>query len=161
MHEDRRRVEKMNEKMVGEPEKIFFAIEQDHSKYPSVSCEQLWCLPVQTDTYLIDNIPFYARDVSIGDEIRTELRDDRRWCICVTKPSTNTTLRVFARNPIFEPMLRPRLESFGGLTEKMEGSPLIAVSLPGIADIASALAFLDREYEAGNVGFEESCVRYR
>lgn len=144
-----------------EPVSVFFALEQEQSQYPPVSCEQIWCLPIQEDIYQIDNIPFYARDVSIGDEIRTELRDGGRWCICVTKPSTNTTLRVFARNPTFEPLLRPKLESFGGQTEKMQGSPLIAVSLPSSADIASALDFLDRENEAGNVGFEESCVRYR
>jgi hypothetical protein len=150
----------IDETQKGEPVSVLFALEQEQSEYP-VSFEQIWCLPVQDDIYLIDNIPFYARDVSIGDEIRTKLRDGGRWFTCVTKPSTNTTLRMFARNPTFEPLLRPKLESFGGQTEKIQGSPLIAVSLPPSADIASALDFLDRENEAGNVSFEESCVRYR
>jgi hypothetical protein len=58
-------------------------------------------------------------------------------------------------------MLVPTLQSFGGMIEKMEGSPLIAVSLPASADIEGVMDYLDRESNAGSIGFEESSVRYR
>jgi len=97
----------------------------------------------------------------MGDEISTEIRDGDRWYSALVKPSRNTTVRAFARRAEIESTLAPRLESFGGLSEKMEGSPLIALSLPPTADIAGALDYLDRDSDAGNVAFEESCVRYR
>ena len=53
------------------------------------------------------------------------------------------------------------LRAFGGQTEKMEGIHLAAISFSPSADLMSALDFLDRESESGNVAFEESSVRYR
>jgi hypothetical protein len=144
-----------------QPTAVFFSVEQDENGYPSVGCEQVWCLPVERDRFVVEDIPFYARDVSMGDEISTELRDVERWFSAVVRPSRNTTIRAFARKPEIEKTLRPKLESFRGLTKKMEGSPLIAVSLPPSADIAGAMDYLDRESNAGNVAFEESCVRQR
>jgi hypothetical protein len=146
---------------MSEPVEVSFPVKQDESGYPSVSREQIWCIEDADDLFVIDNIPFYAMDVSLGDEIRTEIRDDARWFGSLVKASQNTTLRVFARNKEIAPLIIPQLETFGGLTEKMEDSGLIAVSLPPTADIAGALAYLDRESNAGNLTFEESSVRYR
>jgi hypothetical protein len=97
----------------------------------------------------------------MGDEILTEFRDGERWFSAVLTPSRNTTIRAFAQKVEVESVLVVKLESFGGLAEKMEGSPLVAVSFPPTADLAGALEYLDRESDAGNVAFEESCVRYR
>lgn len=143
------------------PVRVFFPVEQDESGYPAVSREQIWCVPTKDDLFLVDNTPFYAREISMGDEISVERRGRELWFSKLHKRSRNTTLRAFARNDDFAPALIPKLRSFGGVTEKMEGSPLIAVSLPPGADIAGALEFLDRESAVGNVAFEESSVRYR
>jgi len=144
-----------------EPTAVFFPVEQDDNGHPSVSREQIWCLPGEKGRFIVNNIPFYARDISMGDEISTDIRNGEWWFSTLTKPSQNTTIRAFARKPEVAQKLVPRLQSFGGLTEKMEGSPLVAVSLPPAADIAGVLDYLDRESDAGNVAFEESCVRYR
>ena len=144
-----------------EPTAVLFPVERDQHGYPSVSREQIWCLSVRGDRFIVDNIPFYARDVSMGDEILTEFRDGERWFSAVLTPSRNTTIRAFAQKVEVESVLVVKLESFGGLAEKMEGSPLVAVSFPPTADLAGALEYLDRESDAGNVAFEESCVRYR
>jgi hypothetical protein len=143
------------------PISVLFSVQQDENGFPSVTCEQIWCLPAAGGNFVIDNVPFYARDVSMGDEIATEIRNGERWFASVSKPSRNTTVRVFARKDEFSTTLAPSLESFGGLVEKMQGPPLIAVSFPPSADIARALEYLDRESAAGNVAFEESSVRYR
>jgi len=144
-----------------EPTKIYFTVGRDESAYPSVSREQLWCLPVDGDRFTDDNIPFYARDVSMGDEVSTEMREGERWFSKVLRPSRNSTVRTVALKPEAHPLLGAKLESFGALTEKMEASPLVALSLPPTADIAGVMHYLDRESDAGNVDFEESCVRYK
>ncbi|HEY6375528.1 MAG TPA: DUF4265 domain-containing protein [Edaphobacter sp.] len=146
---------------MSEPVEVFFSVKQDESGYPPVSCEQIWCIENANDLFVIDNIPFYATDVSLGDEIRAEVRDGARWFGSLVKASRNTTLRIFARNKEIAPLIIRQLETFGGLTERMEDSGLIAVSLPPTADIAGALAYLDRESDAENLAFEESSVRYR
>jgi len=139
---------------------VFFSVIQDENGWPPLSCERIWCLPSDDDVFVVDNIPFYARDISFGDEVQTEESDGVRWFASLVKPSGNTTLRVFALNKAVGPLLIPKLRALGGLTEKMEGSDFIAVSLPPSADIAQVLDFLDRESNNGNLAFEESSVRY-
>jgi hypothetical protein len=146
--------------VTNEPVRVFFPLEQDENGYPPVTCEMIWCLPA-TGSYVVDNIPFYARDISLGDEVQTELRDGELWFVGLATPSKNTTVRGFARNGIFAPLLIPQLQAFGGVTEKMEGSDLVAISFSPSSDIAGALDYLDRETKVGNVAFEESSVRYR
>ena len=101
------------------------------------------------------------RDIRLGDRIKTETKGDERWFSVVTNASKNTTVRAFARSDAFSSQLVPRLQAFGGITEKMEGSNLLAISFPPTADLAAALEYLDRESESGNLAFEESSVRYR
>ena len=144
-----------------EPSSVFFHVEQDKNGNPPITREEVWCIHKDGDRYIVDNIPFYARDISMGDEINTEIRNGERWFQAVTAPSKNTTVRVYARNPMTASTLLPLIHSFGGLTEKMEDSPLIAINFPPSADIAAAMEYLDRESEAGNLAFEESSVRYR
>ena len=146
---------------MSEPVEVHFPVDQDESGYPPVNDETIWCLPTDSGTFIVDNIPFYATNISMADEILAERRDGQLWFQSVVNPSKNTTVRVFARHSSIAPLVMPRMQSFGGLTEKMEGSDLIAVSFPRTADLAGALAFLDHESEVGNLAFEESAVRYR
>jgi hypothetical protein len=141
--------------------RILFQVEQDPSGYPPVSREEIWCLPLSQDILVVDNIPFYARDISLGDEICVKIEDGSRWFASLVKPSSNTTLRVFVHRQAAAPLVISRLRSFGALTEKMERMDLIAVCLPATTDIAGILAYLDRETDIGSVAFEESSVRYR
>src|SRR6476619_3275098 len=113
-----------------EPIQVHVPVEQDESGYPPVKEESIWCVPQKGGTYLVDNIPFYARDISLGDEIRTGNRNGQPWFEEVVRPSKNTTVRVFARQKSRAPLIVPQMQSFGGHTEKMEGSGLIAVSFP-------------------------------
>jgi hypothetical protein len=146
---------------MSEPVEVHVPVEPNDSGYPPLKEERLWCIPQDSGTYLVDNIPFYATDISLGDEIRAAKQNGELWFQAIVNPSKNTTVHVFARRESFGPVIIPRMRSFGGLTEKMEGSDLVAVSFPPTADLAGALAFLDKESAAGNLAFEESAVRYR
>ena len=146
---------------MSESVQVHVPIVQNESGYPPVGEELIWCTLRENGTYLVDNIPFYAPNISLGDEIRVETQNDELWFEELVNPSKNTTIRVFARKKSFGPSIIPRMQSFGGHTEKMEGVDLVAVSFPPTADLAGALAFLDKESDAGNLAFEESAVRYR
>ena len=146
---------------MSDPVKVIFPVEQNAGGYPPLKEECIWCLPKGSGVFQVDNIPFYAVDLSLEDEIVAEMRDGVLRFVRLMRPSKNTTIRVFAREKSSESVIRPHMESFGGATEKMEGSSLVAVSFPPSADLAGALACLDRESAAGRLALEESAVRYR
>lgn len=144
-----------------DPIQVVFSVDQNEEGYPPVKEESIWCLPKAPGIFKVDNIPFYAANISLEDEVAAETKGGALRFVKLIHRSKNTTIRVFARKGSFEPIVVPSIESFGGVTERMEGSPLVAVSFPPSADLAGALEFLDRESAAGNLAFEESSVRYR
>lgn len=58
--------------------KILFELVQDEDGYPPVGVEGMWGAPLANGNALLDNIPFYARGVSSGDEVRTRTDSDGR-----------------------------------------------------------------------------------
>lgn len=49
--------------------KVFFKLEPDDDGYPPVSVESLWAQENQDGTCVIDNIPFYTREATLGDVV--------------------------------------------------------------------------------------------
>ena len=74
--------------------KIVFPLKKDESGYPPAEYEYL-SAQAQGDLYVIDNIPFFVRGVSLADVVRAEATTDRElWFKEVVHPSAHTTLRV-------------------------------------------------------------------
>jgi len=144
-----------------EPVKVCFHLEVDESGYPPVSSEYLWAVPTRRGSYIVDNIPFYAREISMGDEFSASMSDGSLTFKSVVKPSSNSTIRVFVKKKQEQERIASGLKKFGCRTEIMEATPLIAASLPLGCKLADALAFLDSEVESGTVAIEESAVRYQ
>lgn len=141
--------------------KVYFELEQDQEGYPPVSSEFLWCLPTGRGTYIVDNIPFFVRDVSLEDEISAKKAGRVLWFSGLLKKSRNSTVRVLLKKPDLTIMIREKLENLGCGSELMDDLSLIAITMPRESSIAEALAFLDQQCEYGNIGIEESAVRYR
>lgn len=55
--------------------------------------EGIWARPTDRGTYIVDNIPFYARDVALGDEVGVDREGGRLWSRGVLAPSGAMTLR--------------------------------------------------------------------
>jgi hypothetical protein len=140
--------------------RVYFDLEVDDSGYPPVSSEYLWCAS-NREGYVIDNIPFYAREVSMGDLIKAEASGGILKFQAVVRASSNSTIRVFVKREDAVSRIISELRMLGCETEKMESLPLIAVSLPSHSQLEAALQFLDSEAESGVVAIEESAVRYQ
>jgi Domain of unknown function (DUF4265) len=141
--------------------KVYFPLSQDEYGYPPMKSEFLWCVPTVRGTYIVDNIPFFIRDISLEDEISAEksgrvLRFSR-----LLNKSRNSTVRVLLKKPDLTDMIRERLDNLGCGTELMDDLSLLAITMPPESLIAEALSFLDEQSEQGNIGIEESAVRYR
>jgi Domain of unknown function (DUF4265) len=147
--------------MGDKPVKVYVHLEVDDSGYPPVSSEFLWCIPTTQGSYIVDNIPFYAREISMGDEVTADVFEGLLAFRSVLKPSANSTIRVFVKQKEAQERIISRLHKFGCNTEAMEGTPLIAVSLPPDCHLQEALAFMDEEAGLGTVAIEESSVRYQ
>ena len=75
--------------------KIHFQLEQDEDGYPPVAVESVWAQPAgQTGEYIVDNVPFFTRDATIGDTVRVREDDGNLWFERVVARSTNSLVRV-------------------------------------------------------------------
>jgi hypothetical protein len=77
------------------------------------------------------------------------------------RQSRNSTIRVLLKRDGIEEMIRNKLDALGCGTELMDELSLLSVTMPAEAQISETLSFLDSEAEQGNIGIEESAVRYQ
>ena len=141
--------------------RIRFDLEADEDGHPPVGAEYVWCSSTPQGTYVVDNIPFYVRDVSLGDEITTDLANGEESFKAVVRKSANTTVRVFVKDLENIQRYREELNRLGCVTELSHIPGMFSVSMPPEAKVAEALAMLDSAYESKELGFEESSVRYK
>lgn len=141
--------------------KVNFHLEPDEFGYPPARSEFVWCRPTKRHTYTVDNIPFFVRDLSLGDEISAKKEGKVFEFVRLARPSKNSTVHVLVKNSEKTESIVNKLNSLGCGSEFMAKLSLLAVNIPPNARIADALAFLDEEAENGNIGIEESAVRYQ
>lgn len=140
--------------------KIHFCLEQDEDGYPPVAVESLWAKPVaNSDVYIIDNVPFFARNATIGDTVSVFEKDGVRWFDRLVSRSPNSLVRIvfFDRSCIEE--IGERLVAMGCATEYLREHNLMAVSVPKTVALGDVQAYLRSEAYAGKIDFEEPILR--
>jgi hypothetical protein len=140
--------------------KIYFLLDQDEYGYPPSTSEFLWCIPTKRGTYVVDNIPFFVRGISLGDEISARSVGKRLLFSELRSKSAHSTLRVVFKTDGVAQLIREKLHEFGCGTELMESLMLLAVTMPPGSRIKEMLSFLDEQAREQNIGVEESAVRY-
>jgi hypothetical protein len=78
--------------------KILFRIERDEDGYPPEDAESVWAVPVEGG-YQIDNVPFFVRDIALGDIVSAEPAHDGMLEFTgeVIRRSGHSTYRVLLR----------------------------------------------------------------
>ena len=140
--------------------KVNFTLTPDEDGYPPVSSESLWCIPTRKGTYIVDNIPFFVRDISLGDEVSARRVGRILQFSRLVRKSKNSTIRVLIKRLAVLETTRKTLDSLGCGTELMDELSLLAVTMPPDSSISQVLSFLDENVEQDNIGIEESAVRY-
>jgi Domain of unknown function (DUF4265) len=142
-------------------EKVKFTLTQDDDGYPPVGSEGLWAIPLPNGNLLLDNIPFYASQVSLGDEIAAVLRAPREWQFDrVVAPSGNSTFRIMVTDLNQTQDIRREFDNLGCRTEVDATMGLIAVNVAKGADIHPVLDELMRGKGSGVFDFEEAALRH-
>jgi hypothetical protein len=144
--------------------KLCFELEREDEDWPPVRTENVWARPVGDDEYELDNIPWFARGVAIGDRVRA-FRDDDGVLTFRDKVawSGRYTIRVI---PTAEGSSREQIEeviaAFHPLGAECEGGlpafKIVALDIPPTARLSEIKALLEQGEAEGRWGWEEGCV---
>lgn len=140
--------------------KINFELEQDEDGYPPYQWEGLWAEKICEGKYRIDNIPFYAKKISIGDIISVRSTNEGIVFESIQQKSENSTIRVITFNESVQPHLLELIKKCGCEYEIGKPKTLVAINVPPDANFSLLLEFLKREHKVDNLDYEESSIRY-
>lgn len=136
--------------------KVLFYIERDDG---TCEVESVWAVP-QPEGFRLDNIPFFARSVALGDVVSATREADGtlRFAGLVTE-SGHSTLRVLINDPEDVQRVRDELRAMGCDSERWRTS-LIAVDVPPGIEYAEVRAYLERGERSGEFEYEEACLAH-
>ncbi len=142
------------------PVKINFRLKQDEDGYPPVAVESLWAEPgVKSGEYVIDNVPFFVQNVTIGDTVLVREEDGQCWFNEILSRSRNSLIRIVFFNRNCVESVNRRLVEMGCSTEYLREHNLMAVSIPGDIALTDVQAYLQSEASASRIDYEEPILR--
>ena len=142
------------------PVRVFFRLEQDDDDYPPVATESLWAIPgPDADEYIIDNIPFFVHEATIGDAIVARQEDGLPWFNKLLRRSKNSLLRAVFFDDARVDEVRRRLIDIGCSVEYAKDYKLLAISIPEAVRLTEVQDYLSSEATAGTLDYEEPILR--
>ena len=140
--------------------KLHFRLDQDEDGYPPVAVESVWSQAApRPGEYIVDNIPFFTRDATIGDTVRVRDDDGNLWFDGLVGRAANSLIRVvFFDRSAMDGVFR-QLESMGCSLEYNGTHRLLAVSIPSGVDLEGVQGYLRAEAEGGKLDYEEAILR--
>jgi hypothetical protein len=140
--------------------KLSVKLEPDEEGYPPVRWEGLWAIDLGGGLYRIDNIPFYARDLALGDVVAALCGDEGLIYQRRVAASGHSTLRVLVFEDGQAQPIRSELAALGCATELSQRADFFSVDVPAHVDYAGVAAVLQRHATAGRIDYEESALRH-
>lgn len=134
--------------------KILFEVNNDDG---SIDIESMWAI-VEPGGYKVDNIPFYATSIAVGDVVRAEPDADGllRYSGLVS-PSGHSTVRIWVSKKEDVENIRKELRSMGCSTE-MHLSRLVSVDIPPSLSYPYVKNYLEKLENGGILEYEEACL---
>jgi hypothetical protein len=122
--------------------------------------ESLWGVSTgRQGEYVIDNVPFFATQATLGDVVLVKEEQGVLWFDRVVKPSNNSLLRLVFFQPDRAQEVRDVLKRLGCSTEWDQNHTLIAVNVPPDANLKAIQEYLADQAEAGHLDYEEPILR--
>lgn len=142
------------------PAKVYFRLQQDEDGYPPVAVESVWAQPGANDReYVIDNIPFFASDATLGDTVLVRNEEGCHWFDRLVRPSENSLLRVTFFDRGAAERVSERLTWLGCSVEHFTKYNILAVSVPTDTKLTDVQEYLRLEADAGIIDYEEPILR--
>jgi len=141
------------------PVKLLFRLVRDQDGYPPVDVESVWANPQADGTYQIDNIPFFARGVAVGDAVTAKMVDDELFFEALARPSGNSLIRAIVRDETEVSKLCSELQALGCDVE-VHGR-MVAVDVPAAVSYAPICQLLEAGLSTERLGFEEAVLCHK
>ncbi|MEW6226126.1 MAG: DUF4265 domain-containing protein [Chloroflexota bacterium] len=137
--------------------RVTFELQPDEGGNPPVASETLWATHLGGDAYELDNIPFFAIGVSLGDVVEAPEADGLPTFVRVLRRGGHATLRVATEEAAIAD-IRAALVELGASTELSHLPSLVSVDVPPTAPLDAILALLADRAADGNLDWEEADV---
>ena len=124
----------------------------------NIAEETLWAVPLENGLYQIDNIPFYAPNVSNKDIISIEDDEGVLYFDDLIEASGHSTVQIIFFDDSKSKGLLKELEMIGFNWEGMKEQPYYTVDIPFGVSYNPVKALLDKKAEAGILDYKESCL---
>jgi hypothetical protein len=142
--------------------RISFKLIQDNEPPALKEVERVWAHPGEAEgEYIIDNIPFYAREATIDDVVSVRREADRLWFDQIIRPSKNSLIQVTFRDSRHHEAVETHLAALGCIMEYDESDGVLAVSIPETVDLSRVQSYLRNEANLGDIVYEEPILRRR
>ena len=110
--------------------KMLVHLEQDEDGYPPTTEESLWVLPMGEGLFQVDNIPFFAWELALGDVVTAEPEEGMWRFRKVVRRSGHATLRLIIYDVAEVRRSFPDFEIVRAHKEFMHAPPLKVGFLP-------------------------------
>ncbi len=119
--------------------------------------EWIWGQPLGGETYLIDNVPVYAKGLSCEDVVRAQMEDGALTLKGLVRHGGHSTYRVYASAGRTEPSVVSLLDKLKKLNCNIEPATdkLVAVDVLPNADIYAVYEALLESERSGIIDFDE------
>ncbi len=124
--------------------------------------EGIWCIEHEDGCFIIDNIPFIARNIACGDKIKIEFseEDNNNYFDSIVSASGNSTIRVYFDSTENIESTREILNGMKCESEVFLSKMIIAVNIPKDTNYIPIKKFLDEGEDKGKWEYEESCLSH-
>ena len=111
--------------------------------------------------YEIDNIPFYVKELALGDVVAARQDDSGLlWFSELVRPSGHSTIQLWFSHEKEVESVREALKQMGCASEVSDLPRLVAVDVPPDVPYEKVKAFLEQGEHAGRFEYQEACLGF-
>ncbi len=135
--------------------KIKIPLAQDN--LAGAEAEWIWAEPLEDGTYVVKNVPFYAKGISCEDVVKAEPDDGALVFKGVVRHSGHSTYRIYANAGRTTPDVEALLGTLRGLHCDIEPATdkLVGVDVLPEADVYKVYEAMAESERAGIIDFDE------
>ena len=142
-----------------ELEKIRLVFESDDDP-AEFKIESVWARR-SGDEYIIDNIPFFAKNLALGDVISVEWDEDDEayYFDKLIRPSGNSVVRISPKDRSLTEKIGQEIVQLACEWESIENGNLIAINIPAVVDYDNIKRYITDSNDI--VDYQEACLGFR
>jgi len=122
--------------------------------------EVMWTIEKEHG-YELDNIPFYVKNLALGDVVSAEMDSDGAlWFSELVQPSGHSTIRLWFAGMDSITMIRDELNRMGCASEVSDLPRLVAVDVPPSIPYEKVKELFDQGERVGTFEYQEACLGF-